>query len=409
MPVDIVMPNLGFDTQSGIILEWYKQPGDLVKKGEMIALIEADKANVELESIADGVMSAIVVPADVEVLVGTTIAQVDAELKQVSVSSVRVSPVAQKMIDEQAIDVGQLVGTGTHGRVMKQDVEHYLQQQTQTIMALPKVRQAARMRGLHLQEVGIFNRPITIADLDQHMRQSADHDQQTASEVSLPQDTNTKIEKSLSRNRQRIGQRLVQSKHEAPHFYVTGEFDLTDAIEKLPDFQVGINDLLQYLTVQALLKTPELNGHVQGDQVHLYHNIDLAIAVAVDSGLISPVLANADHYSLTGLAQHPKALIKRAREGKLLPQDTQVGTFTISNLGVFQQVEHFTAIINPPQIAILAIGSVKPRPVALNGGLHIRQTVHITLSGDHRVVDGMHLARFMGAFEDAIQQVARHG
>ena len=169
--------------------------------------------------------------------------------------------------------------------------------------------------------------------------------------------------------------------------------------------QPGINDLLQYLTVQTLLRVPELNATYENGRLLHHRSVNLAIAVAREDGLITPVLAGAERYSLSGLASESRALIQRARDNRLQAADLQSGTFTISNLGVVPQVEHFTAVINPPQVAILAVGSVKPRPVVIGGGLHIRHTVHLTLSGDHRVVDGMHLAQFMAAFQDALDRL----
>ncbi len=401
MATDIVMPNLGFDTQSGIILEWYKQPGDQVTKGETIALVEADKSNVELESIAKGTLLAILVPTGEAVDVGTIIAQVgtEAEIKAVT-ESARISPVAKRIADAKGVDVGSIEGSGSHGRIIRRDIEGHMQNDDSLPMALPKVRKAALEAGINLQDVGIIGRPITLADLEAYVAQP---EEPTSSVPTLLQHEGA-VGTPLSRVRQRIGDRLVQSMQEAPHFYVSGEFDLTDAIVQLPEYQAGINDLLQYLTVQALLDVPELNGHCDANTIYTYENVHLAIAVALDSGLVTPVIPNADHYALNGLAQQSRALIERTRESKLLAQDTQPGTFTISNLGVVPQVDHFTAIINPPQIGVLAVGTVKPRPVLINGGFHARQTVHLTLSGNHRVVDGMHLARFMAAFQEQLER-----
>jgi pyruvate dehydrogenase E2 component (dihydrolipoamide acetyltransferase) len=133
-------------------------------------------------------------------------------------------------------------------------------------------------------------------------------------------------------------------------------------------------------------------------------SVNLAVAVARDDGLITPVIAHAERYSLAGLAAESGELIQRARDNRLQPADLQNGTFTISNLGVIRQVDQFTAVINPPQVAILAVGTVRPRPVVIDGGLHIRTTVHLTLSGDHRVVDGMHLGRFMAVFQEELDR-----
>ncbi len=149
---------------------------------------------------------------------------------------------------------------------------------------------------------------------------------------------------------------------------------------------------------------PELNATFDGAQLLRYESVHLAIAVAQGDNLLTPVIHKADRYSLRGLSAESAELIQRTRANKLRPDDLQGGTFTISNLGVVQQVDRFTAVINPPQVAILAIGTVKPRPLVIAGGLHIRRSVHLTLSGDHRVVDGMVLARFMAAFQDELDK-----
>jgi pyruvate dehydrogenase E2 component (dihydrolipoamide acetyltransferase) len=190
---------------------------------------------------------------------------------------------------------------------------------------------------------------------------------------------------------------------DAPHFYVMGEFDCERAVTLLRDQPVGINDLIQYLVVQTLQKVRMLNATYHEDRLIQQDAINLAIAVALESGLITPVLHGADQYSLTGLAARSRDLIRRTRDGKLKAEELQGGTFTISNLGIIPQVERFTAVINPPQVAILAVGAVKQRPVVRDGGLFIHHTVHLSLSGDHRVVDGMHLAQFMAEFENALE------
>jgi pyruvate dehydrogenase E2 component (dihydrolipoamide acetyltransferase) len=203
--------------------------------------------------------------------------------------------------------------------------------------------------------------------------------------------------------RQAIGKRLVQSAQEAPHFFVTAELDLTAALTKLPQ-QIGINNLLLYLTVQTLKAFPDLNATYENGHLYGYDHVNLAVAVALPNGLISPVLQAADDYSLSGLADRTRDLITRARENRLRPEELGGGTFTVSNLGMIKQIERFTAIINPPQVGILAIGAARPRPVVIDGGLHIRTTAHLTLSADHRVVDGYVAARFLETFDNQLER-----
>lgn len=413
MATDIVMPNLGFDSRENRLIHWLKQPGEPVQKGEPIAVIESDKANIELESIAAGILLERLCQADEMVAVGAVIARIgqagEIPPPKASGEMPPVSPLARQLAADKAIDLNQVRGSGAGGRIRRSDVEALighvapepLAPSHKTILALPKVRQAARQAKLDLTAV-VASGPggvITMADLKAHQAQRAIPTPVSPS----PKARGTEI--SLSKTRQLIGQRLSESKRAAPHFYVTAEFDLEQAVQRLKAMsapQPGFNDLIQYLTVQTLRHVPELNATFDQGHLYQYQTINLAIAVAREDGLITPVLQGAERYSLHGLAEESQALIKRAQANRLQLDDLQQGTFTISNLGVIRQVDQFTAVINPPQVAILAVGAIKPRPVVINGGLHVRHTVHLTLSGDHRGVDGMHLGRFMAVFQEQL-------
>jgi pyruvate dehydrogenase E2 component (dihydrolipoamide acetyltransferase) len=209
-------------------------------------------------------------------------------------------------------------------------------------------------------------------------------------------------EVSISNMRQTIARRLTQSVQDSPHFYTTAELDFTDAAAALPN-GIGLNTLILYMTMQTLLAQPELNATYENGHLYHYDHVHLALAVALPDGLMTPVLHRADDYSLSGLAGRIRDLIERTRTGKLKPDELSGGTFTVSNLGVVKQVDRFTAIINPPQVGILAVGTAKPRSVVINGGLHIRTTAHLTLSADHRIVDGMVAARFLESFDTHLQ------
>ena len=416
MATDILMPNLGFDTQEARIVEWVKQPQESVRKGEIIAIVESDKANVELESLADGVLLEQLFPADTMVAVGTVIARVGTpnELASPPVAapstSANISPIARRIADENNINLAAVTGSGAGGRIMRQDVEAHLSASSNgdsnRVLALPNVRKAAREANIALSAVKPTGRSgqITMADLQNHAAPAQ------AQPISAPQtgvqavaaSASEAQETPLSRMRQTIGQRLSKSMQDAPHFYVTGEFDLEDALKQLsafPEPRPRMNDLIQFLTVQTLRRVPQLNATYQDGKLYRHSAVHLAIAVGLDDGLLTPVIPGAERYSLQGMAQESRSLVERARGGHLRPDDLREGTFTISNLGVIKQVEQFTAVINPPQVAILAVGTVKQRPVVLNGGLHIRHTVKLTLSGDHRVVDGLVLGQFLAAFQ----------
>jgi pyruvate dehydrogenase E2 component (dihydrolipoamide acetyltransferase) len=326
------------------------------------------------------------------------------------------SPLARRMAKENNLDLTKVVGSGAGGKITRQDVEALLTPaapQPAPLLALPKVRKAARDAGIDLKRLtpsGAMGQ-ITLDDLSQYRQRLA-----KAPTVEIPTAAPASgladgvQEVTLSKMRQTIGQRLSKSMQEAPHFYVTGEFDLEAALRRLnalAEPRPRLNDLIQYLTVQTLLRVPQLNATFETGKLYHHSAIHLAVAVGLDEGLITPVIPNAERYSLQGMAQESRALIERTRSKRLRPEDLGQGTFTISNLGVIKQVDQFTAVINPPQVAILAVGTAKQRPVVVDGGLHIRHTVHLTLSGDHRAVDGMVLGQFMAAFQaelDAFSQ-----
>jgi pyruvate dehydrogenase E2 component (dihydrolipoamide acetyltransferase) len=449
---DIVMPNAGFDAEASRLIEWLKQPGDTVKKGESIAVIESDKANVELESIAGGVVLELLCQPDEEVKIGAVIARVGSAEEYEQQSSPapvsKTSPVAVRMAQANDVDMSAVVGSGPRGRVMRQDVEQHIQRTEPVhLQALPKVRRAIREAGLTLESVYAHaqHNPIEMEDVQAALSARAVSlfvaDAETLPRPAIPLKTDIfapelspapvqstpvpskaapkPVEEELpegveeipmTRMRQVIARQLTESMQQAPHFYVSGEFDVEEAIrhlKTLPAPAPKINDVLQYLVVQTLLNVPALNATYQGGKLLRYESIHLAIAVSLEEGLLTPVLHDAQHYSLAGLAAQSRALIERARNGRLQANDLSGGTFTISNLGVIPQVDHFTAVINPPQVAILAVGTVKQRPVVRDGGVFVRHTVHLTLSGDHRVVDGMDLGRFMAAFQQQLDRFVR--
>jgi pyruvate dehydrogenase E2 component (dihydrolipoamide acetyltransferase) len=435
MAVDVIMPNLGFDTQTARLIEWLKKPGDSVTKGESLAVIESDKANVELESVTAGVVLELLVLADTEVPIGSVIARVGARdenprTEPVIAASPRatasslppeISPVARRLAQEHQIDLSRVSGSGPSGKIMRDDVEALIKPVATNgstgILALPKVRKAAREAGIDLAQITASGSKgqITLADLEHYQAASSQQPVSMAQTVASSVETvptpaltssvrENAREIPLSRSRKIIGERLSKSKQDAPHFYVSGEFDVESAMQHLP-VKVRMNDFIQYLTVQTLLRVPELNATYENDRLYYYDEVNLGIAVALDDSLITPVLRHAQRYSLQGIAAEGHELIERTREKRLKPDDLQGATFTISNLGMVKQVERFTAVINPPQVAILAVGTVQPRPVVINGGLHIHNTVYLTLSGDHRAVDGMHLARFMAAFQAELDKI----
>lgn len=422
MVIDIVMPNLGFDAQSGLLVEWLKQSGDSVQKGETLAVIESDKANVEFESVASGTIIELCYAVGDDIPVGSVIARLtDSSEESANIKStptqppqVSVSPLASRIAKEHDIDLSNVVGSGSGGKITKQDVEQHIStEQTKAkpalppngnqILALPKVRRKARQAGINLQAVlqAGYSNPISMLDLEGYQNATKQPARVTVPATDLPSNA-THIE--LSSIQKRAAQRISKSKQEAPHFYVSGEFDLEGAIayiQNLPG-NLRLNDLVQYLVVQTLQRVPQLNARYENGELYQYDNINLSMAVALEKGLITPTIQHAQDYSLQGLANQSRSLIQKARENRLAPTDLQGGTFTVSNLGVIKQVDQFTAVINPPQVAIVAVGTIKKRPVVINDGLHLHHTVWLTVSGDHRFVDGMALGKFLQTFQSQL-------
>jgi pyruvate dehydrogenase E2 component (dihydrolipoamide acetyltransferase) len=431
MVTDIVMPNLGFDAQSGLLVEWLKQSGDYVQKGEPLAVIESDKANVEFESVSSGTIIELCYTEGDEIPIGSVIARLGDKSEQstsIESSGTRspqkpVSPVASRIAQEHDIDLSNVVGTGSGGKITKQDVEqHIVAKQTKAepattpngsqILALPKVRRMARQAGINLQAVlqAGYSNPISMLDLEEYQNATKQPAKTTTPTRVTPSTRATPpgaTHIELNSIQKRAAQRISKSKQDAPHFYVSGEFDLEDAIAYIQDLpgNLKLNDLVQYLVVLTLQRVPQLNARYENGELYQYDDVNLSMAVALEDGLITPTIQHAQDYSLQGLANQSRGLIKKARDNRLAPTDLQGGTFTVSNLGVIKQVDHFTAVINPPQVAIVAIGTVKKRPVVINDGLHLRHTVWLTVSGDHRVVDGMALGKFLQTFQSQLNNL----
>jgi len=416
---NIVLPNLGFGMEEGRVLNWLKAPGDPVRKGEPVAEIESDKATVELEAVVDGVLDAILVPAEQVVPVGSILAHIrtkdaasapapaptaapNAEAPSGEFRSRRASPVAQRLAREHNIDLAAVAGSGPDGRVTQEDVQAVIARLagsnggTQKVMTAPAVRKLARDHQIDLTAIQGTGKEGRIRREDVESLLAT---RTTSPAVEPTADTVGKHEVPISAMRHAVARRLSQSVQEAPHFYTTAELDFTDAVAALPQ-GVNINALVLYLTVKALQSQPGLNATYEDGRLFHYDHVHLSMAVALADGLMNPVLHRADDYSLSGLAERARDLIERARSGKLKVDELSGGTFTVSNLGVVKQIERFTAIIDPPQVAILAVGAAVPRPLVIGGGLHIRTTAHVTLSADHRVIDGILAARFLEAFAD---------
>jgi pyruvate dehydrogenase E2 component (dihydrolipoamide acetyltransferase) len=421
----VVMPKLGFDMREGVLNNWLKDIGDEVEKGEIVAEIESDKATLELESQVSGTLLAYLEEAGAVVPVGANLAVVgepdedvsdmvegegaaeepaeaeeeateettasapepEAAEGETAVSpeypgGVKATPVARRVAEEHEVDLTQVPGAGPGGRIRKADVEAYLEQREEEAATEPAAPERAAP--------SVSFEPTTV--------------------TAGPEAT----EEETSRLRQAIARRMVESKTTVPHFYVTSDVAMDEALalrkqvnETLPDEKrVSINDLIVKAAALALRDFPNLNASFAGDKIIQRGRINVGTAVAVEGGLTTVVQQDTDTSTLSKIAADNKAMIKRARDGKIKPDDVEGGTFTVSNLGAFD-VEDFIAIINPPEAAILAIGSVQEKPVVVDGELAVGMRMKATISADHRVTDGAEAARFMQAFKALLEEPLR--
>jgi pyruvate dehydrogenase E2 component (dihydrolipoamide acetyltransferase) len=401
MAETVLMPKLGFDMAEGVLVRWLKQEGEAVAKGEVLAEIETDKATVEVESQYDGNLLKQLVEADSVVPVGDPIAyigepgeKVDAQIDkpkdekavenkpEVSQESVRTpvsvpatvddgerikaSPVARKMAEDKNIDLRRVSGSGPGGRIVKADVEGAL---SQPAMAVPKL----------------------------------------APSKSLPIVSREDQKVPLNKLRQIIGRRMVESKQNIPHFYLTREYDVAalmkmrkEVNELLPaDEKLSVNDFIVKAVALALAEFPNLNAALLGNEIVQYGNINIGNAVALGGGLMTVVAKDANLKSIRTISAETKEMVERARDGKVRPEDIEGSTFSISNLGMYK-IDHFSAIINPPEAAILAVGAAKKVPVVKDDEIVPAWMMSMTISADHRVTDGAEAAEFMLRLEHYI-------
>ena len=407
MATSIVMPQMGYDMQEGTVVRWYKQEGEAVARGEVIADIETDKATVEFEAYTSGVLRKIVVDAGIAIPVGQLIAVItdpdealpddleglgspsstspsstppsstpdggqtaDNGASQAAAATptppappaaaapageVRASPIARRLAKEKGIDLTQVTGGGPGGRIVEQDVLDY-----QPSAAAPP---------------GAPTAPTPAA---------------------APENVD------LSRMRQTIAKVTSDSKRDAPHFYVTSDIDMTKAMQLRRDTndsipaenRVSVNDMVIKAATIALRRHPKFNAFFRGDHLQMNPSVNMGIAIALDAGLIVPGISGCESKSLVEIAAASRDLIARANNGTLRNEEYSGTTFSISNLGMFD-VDSFVAIIFPPHAAVLAVGRVKEQAVAREGQLAVAQMMKSTVSVDHRVADGAEAAQFL--------------
>jgi len=392
MATDVIMPALGIAQEKGSLVSWLKAEGEPVTKGEPLMEVETDKATVEVEAPASGVLAHVTAAPGDEVPVGQRIAVILAPGESLpkesakaappsaapaaptisppepsSVSRVHAAPIqgriaaspaARRIAKERGVDLASLKGSGPKGEIVAQDVQRAKEMETGAPGGPPRVKETV----------------------------------------------------PLSAMRRIVGERMSKSKQTAPHFYVSMEVDMSEVNrkraewkEKKAEIVPSINDFILWASAQGLRDFPLLNAAFTDKGIQIFSDINIGVAVAIEEGLVVPVIRNADRLTLQQLARQSRELAEKAARKKLFPLDYEGGTFTVSNLGMFG-VDTFVAIINPPQCAILAVGQVAPRAVPHDSAIAVRPMMTMTLSADHRVTDGVVAARFLKEVKELLEK-----
>jgi pyruvate dehydrogenase E2 component (dihydrolipoamide acetyltransferase) len=412
----IVMPKLGFDMREAVLNSWLKKVGDPVEKGEIIAEIESDKATLELEAQAGGTLLHLLADAGEVVPVGANLAIVGNEGEDISgmtnggaVPAAK-TPKEEKAETEPGVEAAPSAEAEPETAVATPSIGEY----PGGVKATPVARRVAEELGVDLQKVkgtGPDGR-IRKADVESYQPSTPAAAAPTIS-TSVPTGPETS-EVKTSKLRQAIGRRMTESKTAVPHFYVTTEIDMAPALalrqqinSALPEGEkVTVNDMVVKAAALALRDFPNLNASYNGATQIMHNRINVGSAVAVEGGLLTVVQQNTDVTPLAQIARDNKAMIGRAREGKVRPADVEGSTFTVSNLGAFD-VDHFIAIINPPNAAILAVGSAREIPVVVDGQLAVGTRMKATIAADHRVTDGVEAAQYMQALKAILETPLR--
>jgi pyruvate dehydrogenase E2 component (dihydrolipoamide acetyltransferase) len=380
MATDVIMPALGVAQEKGTLLNWHKAEGQSVTKGEPLMEIETDKATVEIEAPASGILTNVTASVGDEVPVGNKIAVILAPGETVDAAT-QAPTKSPEVVAQKPAPAKTKPTTETKAP------------RTEVTLASPAARRIARESGLDLSSVH-GSGPEGAILAEDVVR--SDSGQSTA-----PGPPKIKETVQLTPMRRIVGERMTKSKQTAPHFYLSMDVDMTEVTrrrsalkEKGEELVPSINDFILSASARALKDFPSLNASVTDHGVEIYSDINIGVAVALEEGLVVPVIRNGDRLSLQELAKESRELAEKAQTKKLFPLDYEGGTFTVSNLGMFG-VDNFVAIINPPQCAILAVGQVAPRVVPYGEGIAVRPMMTMSLSADHRVVDGAIAARFL--------------
>lgn len=408
MAINVIMPALGVAQQTGTLLKWLKSEGQAVTKGEPLMEIETDKSTVEIEAAASGILSRVTANAGDEVPVGQTIALILAPGEEATSAALqdphpRPLPKGDGISQSHPLPQGEGRGEGRTTTSTTTSMLHFSSAPTGgRILASPKAKRIAKEKGIELSSLRGSGPEGSIL--------AADVQRAGNRNVARPAPSTTPGLLGLTPMRRIVGQRMTLSKQSAPHFYISMEVDMT-AVSKLRngwkergDEPIpSINDFILQASARALKDHPSINSSFTEQGIQQHTDVNIGVAVALDEGLVVPVIRHADRLNLLELAKQSRALADKAQNKKLFPLDYEGGTFTVSNLGMLG-VDSFIAIINPPQAAILAVGRVVPRVVTDGDGIEIKSMMTATLSADHRVVDGASAARFLKCLKDYLAE-----
>ncbi len=435
MATKVMMEALSPTMEEGRLVKWNKNEGDVVKSGDVLAEVETDKAIMELVARGDGVLRARLVPEDSTTPVGQLIGVIAAADEDISALLAGAAPAAPSApaAPAAAPDAAPAAAAPAPApvaptpaaaapvpsapRTAMPAVDHHASEQAGHAsdtggrhLASPLARRMASERGLDINQVrgsGPGGRIIK-RDIEEAMAGGAAL--LAGARPAAPGVTDADYsDLPLTQIRKTIARRLAESIGPVPTFYLTAEFDLarvTDMRAAMaaigPEFKVSVNDIVMKAVAVALTRHPEVNAHWMGDKIRQHHRVHVGMAVAIPEGLITPVIFDADRKGLSQISQEARELAKRARERKLAPHEYTGATMSVSNLGMLG-IDEFTAIINPPEAAILAVGAVDDKPVVVNGSIEIRKRMRVTMSCDHRVIDGALGAQFLQTLRRLIE------
>ena len=455
MAVEVIMPKAGSEMEEGEIVQWFKNEGDHVEAGEVLLEIVTDKVNMEVEADASGTLLKILAQAGDVVPVVQTIAWIGEpgeaipgststgevapaetvvekkvdhtpvkEIEVIDYSGLRATPAARAYARKKGLDLSKVKGTGAKGRIHKEDVIDY--KLNSKVKISPLAARIAQIEGINTESIagtgpnGKIMKVDVLAVLNGTPKPEPAKKQEIAQpgkkSVKAPNENQWGIVETvpMSPMRKVISKRMSESYFSAPTFVVNVEVDMTellalrkkvvDAILEETGKKATVTDFISLAVIKSLMKHPYVNASLSSDEkeMYLHHYVNLSIAVGMDSGLVVPVIKGADKMSLKELVVASKEITTKALAGKLKPDEMADSTFTISNLGMYG-VKSFVPIINQPNTAILGVSATVQKPVVLNGEIKVRPIMTLTLTADHRVVDGLEGAKFMKTLKEAIE------